>query len=482
MKTLQEACEQNVQRDTRLVELLLRQQKRFGGVLSPEHQQRLIDGTPLLVTGQQCGLFGGPALTLWKLLGMLALADKLEAAGQPRPLCLFWMESNDHDWKEAAAAGYPLTAPLAAPREGSWSVGQVALSADWWLKQTELLESVLSLLAPQERQHLNPASSTTLVEAFARVLRTLLPKAELLLLDPSDPEFRELSLPVYEAMKAHGHKLSEAIARDTSTLIAKGMKAPVAVDDRPLWFLEDEAGNRQRMQEWQASPDPEKLSPNALGRVLLQDALLKPAAVILGPTERAYHQQLLSAREVLGLDRPLEFARPRLQLARRSDVIQFSERGLNPWHAPHPGDPWSVEFLRQLPGGEACEHDMQTITHARDTIVKVIEPYLTDPSAAYLEKRSGRISDLVTQLADQLLARHKATHRAGLKDLHSAGIWQDGSRGAQERRVNSLALLGRMGGLGLVDRLLKKIDPLKHEQQRFIVESNGELTEAGIKA
>jgi hypothetical protein len=480
VKALFESDSQHVTRDTALVELLLRQQERFGIVVSDRQRQQLADGAPLFLTGQQCGLFGGPALTLWKLLGMLALADRLEAAGRPRPLCLFWMESNDHDWKEAAAAGYPLSAQLKAPETGTASVGRILLSPDWWQEQAPLLEPLQAALDPSLREGIELQACSNLVQAFAKVLKAILPASDLLLLDPSDPEFRNISLPVYEAMQAHGHNLSQAIARDTSKLLTKGMKAPVAVDDRPLWFLEDGAGNRQRMQEWETNPDPEKLSPNALGRVLLQDALLKPAAVILGPTERAYHKQLLSAREVLGLCRPLELDRPRLQLARRRDVIQFEGAGLDPWNAPHPGDPWSIDFLERLPGGEACRRDMWSITQARDTMLNTINPYLTDPSAADLEKRAGRISELISQLAEQLLARHKATHRSSLKDLHAKGIWQDGSRGAQERRVNSLALLTRMGGLAIVDRLLKKMDPLGHDQQRFIVEENGELTAAGV--
>ncbi len=480
MKALFESTLQHVTRDTALVELLLRQQERFGIMVSDRQQQQLADGAAMLVTGQQCGVLCGPALTLWKLLGMLALADRLEAAGKPRPLCLFWMESNDHDWKEAAAAGYPLHGALKAPVEGARSVGKLELRPEWWQLHAPVLETALAALDQEEKERINLESCSNLVDAFAAVLRAILPTSDLLLFDPSDPDFRELSLPVYEAMQARGQKLSQAIARDTSKLLTKGMKAPVAVDDRPLWFLEDGAGNRQRMQEWETNPDPEKLSPNALGRVLLQDALLKPAAVILGPTERAYHQQLLSARDILGFARPLELDRPRLQLARRSDVIHFERAGLDPWNAPHPGDPWSIDFLERLPGGDTCKRDMMSITQARDTMLKTINPYLTDSSAADLEKRAGRISDLVTQLADQLLARHKATHRSMLKDLHATGIWQDGSRGAQERRVNSLALLVRMGGLAIVDRLLKKVDPLGNDQQRFIVEDNGEPTAAGI--
>jgi uncharacterized protein YllA (UPF0747 family) len=58
-------------------------------------------GVVAVVTGQQVGILGGPALTLFKALGAVAAARALVAAGIDA-VPIFWMASYDHDRDEVA--------------------------------------------------------------------------------------------------------------------------------------------------------------------------------------------------------------------------------------------------------------------------------------------------------------------------------------------------------------------------------------------
>ena len=56
-------------------------------------------GTVAVLTGQQVGLFSGPAYTIYKALTAARLAEDLNARGIPA-VPIFWMATEDHDFAE----------------------------------------------------------------------------------------------------------------------------------------------------------------------------------------------------------------------------------------------------------------------------------------------------------------------------------------------------------------------------------------------
>ena len=56
-------------------------------------------GTVAVVTGQQVGLFSGPAYTIYKALTAARLAAQLNAQGIPA-VPIFWLATEDHDFAE----------------------------------------------------------------------------------------------------------------------------------------------------------------------------------------------------------------------------------------------------------------------------------------------------------------------------------------------------------------------------------------------
>jgi hypothetical protein len=419
-------------------------------------------GAPLLTSGQQAGLAGGVALTLWKALALVAAADRVEAAGGRRPLCLFWVEGNDHDWEEAARPGWPSTqaAPCPADQLGA-SVGRIDLPATWWREREPELAPLLADWPPAGQAALRATLTGSLARHTALLLHSLLPGSGLLVLDPSLPGLRRLAAPFVERLQQHERAVIDALRRDTAALLAAGHPAPVQVDERPPWFTEDGVGHRRRAEPGEAVP-AERFSPNALTRILLQDWLLQPAASFLGPGEQAYHAQVAGASSLLGLDKALRLPRPRLQLSRLGDAAAWRALGADPWVPPQAGGVWPLDLLQRLPGGGELDERLRRLAAAQAELLALGASGRGDQ-----EQLRRRLEALGAQLRQSLIEAHKAAHRGALRDLHQRGAWQDGAAGPQERRINTLALVGRMGGAAILPDLRRRLDPFAAGQQRF---------------
>src|SRR6185437_9230933 len=117
-----------------VAQALRAQNKLFGADASVEASlERFGAGAVAIVTGQQTGLFSGPAYTIYKALSALKLAADLTAAGTPA-VAIFWLATEDHDlaeinhcfWPPSAQAGSAALSGTA----GNGSPGSASPSAD----------------------------------------------------------------------------------------------------------------------------------------------------------------------------------------------------------------------------------------------------------------------------------------------------------------------------------------------------------------
>ncbi len=89
-----------------VADALTDQNLRFGGgELSAgvaRNLSSLREGAVAVVTGQQAGLFGGPAYTIYKALSALRIVRELHQRGV-EAVPIFWIASTDHDLDEVGA-------------------------------------------------------------------------------------------------------------------------------------------------------------------------------------------------------------------------------------------------------------------------------------------------------------------------------------------------------------------------------------------
>jgi len=83
-----------------VVGILRKQNAVFGGGSETSRNlDRLQNGAAAVVTGQQVGLLGGPAFSVYKALTAIRLANELTASGT-NAVPIFWLATEDHDLAE----------------------------------------------------------------------------------------------------------------------------------------------------------------------------------------------------------------------------------------------------------------------------------------------------------------------------------------------------------------------------------------------
>jgi len=276
-------------------------------------------GTVVVVTGQQVGLFSGPAYTIYKALTAVKLARELTASGTPA-VATFWLATEDHDFAEVNHAwvfdGEHRPSKIEMARSASGQpVGGVTLTAP---PVRELRAGVRGLPFGDEVADLVEGcyrSGSTMGRAFGELLRHLCAQFDILQIDPMLPAFRELAAPALRAAVEAAPDMTARVLERNQQLVAAGYHAQVHVENHTSFVFLLENGKRlalrradreyvlngRRFSTAELMDRAASLSPNALLRPVVQDTMLPTAAYVGGPAETAYLAQSAAIyRMILG--------------------------------------------------------------------------------------------------------------------------------------------------------------------------------------
>ena len=267
-------------------------------------------GTVAVVTGQQVGLFSGPAYTIFKALTAIRLAAELDREGVPA-VPVFWLATEDHDLAEVDHAWFfdaslrPIKLGLHSAGLRDAPVGGVQLGD---IPEAELRQALGDFPFGEEtleKLTRHYRSSNTYGDAFRSFLKDVLSDFDLIFLDPLHQAIRELGGPLLAEVAQRVPELTEALRERNAALDAAGYHAQVHLDaDSSLLFhlhegkriaLKSKDGELVRkdvtLTVSDLRRDGTRLSPNALLRPVMQDYMLPTAAYVGGPAEIAYFAQ-----------------------------------------------------------------------------------------------------------------------------------------------------------------------------------------------
>ena len=327
-------------RPAALADILERQNQAWNA--GPEglaNLARLRSGARAVVTGQQVGLFGGPAYTLHKAATAIRRAREASDAGIPS-VPVFWLASEDHDFAEIDHVALPGRRTIETIRmeqppandgaRGKAPVGALRLGP----AVTRALDEAAAMVGGTPAFDLLERCWTpeaTFAEAFGAWLSETFRDQGLLVFDAAGNDVHALGAHVLRAAITDADLLEEKLLARNRELGARGYSAQVLVapGGSLLFLIDSHSGARLPLKRPQAGEqdapwtagrqayssadllaildaEPGRLSPNALLRPVFQDAVLPTLAYVGGPAEIAYFAQTaVVAEHILGRATPV---------------------------------------------------------------------------------------------------------------------------------------------------------------------------------
>ncbi len=440
--------------------------------------------TLAVVTGQQVGLFSGPLYTIYKSLTTIRYADYLSKELDRRVVPVFYLVSEDHDIEEIRWAGVVnrknryQSVSVPPPQESDrFPASEVMLDASI----TSSLETLLEELPDTEFKETlaNALKSAyqldvSYADAFSQWFSYLFREFGVILVDASDPALKPLMLPVFQRELEDMFSI-RALQQANEELEARGYHQQLTVmPDRPNVFVlqpgrhtleRDTNGFRELSQGQVYTVDellahPERLSPKAALRPLVQDVMLPTVAYIGGPGEIAYWAQLGPLYSAL--DRPMPVVIPRAgftlvesKIRKHMDRYDISVEGL--WQD---ADAVVRDRLKsRLPDNIS---DTLGSMHAwleqsfreLQSNVGDIDPTLTSVVDKAKNNSMKQLDVVEKKVTNALTQREKTTRN----QLEAVRVHLFPEEAPQERRLNIVPFLIRHG-MGLIPRLYHEITP-----------------------
>lgn len=291
-----------------------------------------------VVTGQQVGLMLGPTFTLSKAVTAIRLAERLDSPERP-VVPLFWLATQDHDAAEIDHT-YLLDASetlhrIEVPLPEGVPAGRMPVSREMVATVVGAL-GALSPRPPFLEQTVALLEETAAAggygDWFAAQLLRLLGGAGLVPVDPLQPDFAGLTVPLLRQEISRPEESSRAINAAGDRLKALGFEPQLGrgVNATNLFIeLPDESGPEQRSLLKHAGgrfeaagrlftaeellarldADPTVITPAAGLRPVVQDASLPTALFVIGPGELRYVAQLKEVYRMHGVPMPLVWPR-----------------------------------------------------------------------------------------------------------------------------------------------------------------------------
>ncbi|MFF2482872.1 bacillithiol biosynthesis cysteine-adding enzyme BshC [Paenibacillus sp. NPDC058071] len=298
----------------------------------------IAEGAPVIVGGQQAGLWTGPLMVVHKAVSIIGAAKSASEQLGRTVAPVFWIAGEDHDWDEANHT-YVLTQEqelrklsVQRPEGARTAVSRTEIDAQTW--ETLLAELAESLphseFKPQLLEQLAALvqDSHSLSDTFAAILSLLFGKEGLVILEADDPQLRKLESPMFRTLIERNDELEQAYLASAKRVKELGyeLQADVVPGSANLFVFQQSKGDERTLlhkmegafqdrkgtisltaeQLLQLADDhPCQLSNNVLTRPLMQDYVLPVLGAVLGPGEIAYWALTGEAFRTLGMEMPI---------------------------------------------------------------------------------------------------------------------------------------------------------------------------------
>src|SRR3984957_14146397 len=188
------------ERRAEVTAILREQNAGFGaGETTRENLDRLAKAAVAVVSGQQVGLFGGPAYAIYKAVTAIQIAQELTRAGVDA-VPVFWMATEDHDLDEVRVStwfheGKLKRFELPGNGDAGQPVGRIPLGT----QVAEMVDEAAGILTGADGEFVagvvreSYGAQETYGSSFARLFTRLFAEQGLILLDPLDARLHRVA-------------------------------------------------------------------------------------------------------------------------------------------------------------------------------------------------------------------------------------------------------------------------------------------------
>ncbi|ADI38090.1 UPF0747 protein Plut_0360 [Waddlia chondrophila 2032/99] len=442
------------QRDT-LADILETYNRGLGnGAAALENIARFRKPSTMCVfSGQQLGLFGGPAYTVLKALTCLLLARQHGAVP------MFWMATEDHDVDEIDHTylidnlGNLNKFHLSLPKDGRF-VENLTLSGE---HQNELKR--FCQVIGREDLYQIVRGETSYCLAMAKVMAEIFKGTGLIFLEPRI--LRPFAVEFLKREISDCDQIAHSLSQSAQKLSLAGGTAVLDVSQGTNLFIKMRGSLRCKIYRMGKDfevrgetysekqllqlieKEPERFSTNAAARCVLQSWLFPVLAYAAGPSELMYYRQLKDYHEYHGISMP--WIVPRLSLSVVTPIAQemLEKIGRDPWDKLP--ESW-IEIVPSIEeGGEGLTHEW--IASAENHFGRDLSEESIRRFAAFQSEKLKRKA-ILSRLRKKGIAPHSLHYLKNLLHPHD---------NIQERVLNWWEFQSHVD-YSVIDELLKQLN------------------------
>lgn len=435
-----------------------------------------------VITGQQAGVFGGPLYTIYKIITTLKLTDRLDEEYPDYDFVpCFWMEVDDHDFEEinhihffnkqnelrhlelSEDSGDALKPIHLRQLNSEISAWKAVFEEEF--HPTEFLDDILEMFfnaysAPQ-----------TYADAFARLILRLFGEQGLVVVNPADPEMKELGQGLFQKVLEEPAHIQKQLEERNRSLKQSGLPQQIQFQpDQTLLFYVDDGNRRVRINadkngdfllKYKIGGEklarstlmniieeaPQRFSANVALRPLLQDAILPTVGYVAGPAEVAYFAQISTLYRYFDQTMPIIYPRHRLtiiesKIQRLIDKLEIDAEEL----FQHRSD-YAEVFIRQKQNAAVfgeIENIREEISNQLKRLQEIVAE--TDPPLVNaIEKTEQKTRSNIEQVVGKITNSLKQKEATEMEQLKRTLLFLFPDDNFQERVINIIYFLIKYG-------------------------------------